>query len=395
MRWAYQELPKWRNVPGFAPRMDRIVGSATVAISNKVQEMKAQGHDVIGFSVGEPDFDTPQHVKDAAKAALDAGHTKYTPGPGIPALREAIAAYHSERNDIPCEPKHVLATPTKQAVAMTLLALAGQGDEVILPDPAWVSYEPITRWAEAEPVPVECAMEDGFRMRADDVAEAITSKSKVILLNSPSNPTGAVNDPADIRGIVELAEDHDLWIVSDEIYQELIYEGTHLSPASVDGAFNRTITIDGLSKSFAMTGWRTGWLVAPEPAFKQINKLQSHSVTMVTSFAQYGAVAALTGPRDSIDTMRSAFVERRQAMVDGLNALPGVECPMPQGAFYAFPRFDTDDDEALCMRLIEEAKIAPTPGSAFGDAGKGCLRFSYATSTERIREGLERLAAAL
>ncbi len=375
--------------------MDRIVGSATVAIAGKVAEMKAAGHDVIGFSVGEPDFDTPEHVKQAAKDALDAGHTKYTPGPGIPALREAIADYHRTTNQIPCDASNVIATPTKQAVAMTFLALAGQGDEVLLPDPAWVSYEPITRWAEAEPVPVPCSIDDGFRMTADAVAEAITSKSKMVLLNSPSNPTGAVNDPADIRGIVELAIDHDLWIVTDEIYQQLIYEGEHLSPASLPDAFDRTVTIDGLSKSFAMTGWRTGWLVAPEPAFKQINKLQSHSVTMVTSFAQYGAVAALTGPQDSVAEMRDAFRSRRQVMVDGLNALPGVECPMPAGAFYAFPKFDTDDDEALCMKLIEEAHVAPTPGSAFGEGGKGCLRFSYATSEERIREGLERVSRVL
>ncbi len=375
--------------------MDGIVGSATVAIAGKVAEMKAAGHDVIGFSVGEPDFDTPEHVKQAAKDALDAGHTKYTPGPGIMPLREAIADYHRQTNGIPCEAKHVLATPTKQAVAMSFLALAGQGDEVILPDPAWVSYEPITRWAEATPVPVPCALEDGFKMRADAVAEAITKDTKMILLNSPSNPTGAVNDPEDIRGIVELAIDHDLWIVTDEIYQQLIYEGKHLSPASIDGAFERTITIDGLSKSFAMTGWRTGWLVAPEAAFAQINKLQSHSVTMVTSFAQYGALAALTGPQDSVTTMREAFRERRQVMVDGLNGLPGVSCPQPQGAFYAFPRFDTEDDEALCMRLIEEAHVAPTPGSAFGQGGRGCLRFSYATSTERIEEGLSRIRAVL
>jgi aspartate aminotransferase len=382
-------------VPGFAPRMDKIVGSATVAISGKVAEMKAAGHDMIGFSVGEPDFDTPDHVKQAAKDALDAGHTKYTPGPGIPALREAIAAYHQNANNIPCNASNVIATPTKQAVAMTFLALAGRGDEIILPDPAWVSYEPITRWAEATPVPVPCSIDDGFRMKADAVAEAITNNSKMILLNSPSNPTGAVNDPDEIRGIVELAVDHDLWIVSDEIYQQLIYDGKHLSPASLPDAFERTVTIDGLSKSHAMTGWRTGWLVAPEPAFKQINKLQSHSVTMVTSFAQYGAVAALNGPQDFVGDMREAFRSRRKVMVDGLNELPGVECPMPDGAFYAFPKFTTTNDTALCMKMIEEAHVAPTPGSAFGEGGKGCLRFSYATSEDKIREGLDRVAKIL
>ncbi len=379
--------------------MDRIVGSATVAISNKVAEMKRAGVDMVSFSMGEPDFDTPQHVKDAAKKALDEGKTKYTPGPGIPELREAIAAAHARDNGIPCEARHVLATPTKQAVMMAILATADQGDEVLLPDPAWVSYEPLVEWAHAKAVPVPCDADNGFRMTPEAVAERITPKTNVILLNSPSNPTGGVNTPEDVRGITELAIDHDLWIISDEIYQKLIYDGEHLSPASLPDAFERTITIDGLSKSFAMTGWRTGWAVAPEPAFKQMNKLQSHSVTHVTTFAQYGAVAALTGPQDSVATMREAFTRRRRLMVDGLNAIDGITCPEPAGAFYAFPHFEQADaaggDEALCMKLIEEAHVAGTPGSSFGAGGNGHIRFSYAASEERIQEGLRRMRAAL
>ncbi len=383
--------------------MDRIVGSATVAISNLVAEKRRAGLDVISFSVGEPDFDTPQHVKDAAKAALDAGKTKYTPGPGIPELREAIAEAHRRDNQIPCEAKHVLATPTKQAVMMAILAVADQGDEVLLPDPAWVSYEPLVQWAHAKPVGVHLGADESFRMTPERVAETITPKTRAIVLNSPSNPTGGVNTPEDVRGITELAIDHDLWIISDEIYQKLTYGGAeHLSPASLDGGFERTITIDGLSKSFAMTGWRTGWLVAPEPAFKQINKLQSHSVTHVTSFAQYGAVAALTGPQDSVESMRQEFMARRKIMVDSLNALPGVDCPTPDGAFYVFPRFDVAHpetgsmtDEQLTMRLIEEAQVAGTHGSSFGPAGRGHMRLSYATSRERIVEGVARIATAL
>lgn len=384
-------------VPGFASRMDRIVGSATVAISQKVSEMKAAGADMVSFSMGEPDFGTPQHVCDAAKRALDDGKTKYTPGPGIPELRAAIAAAHARDNKIPCRPEHVLVTPTKQAVMMSILATAGQGDEVLLPDPAWVSYEPLVQWAHAKPVPVTTSADDGFRMRPDAVAEAITPASKVLLLNSPSNPTGGVNTPDDVRGLVELAIDHDLWIISDEIYQKLIYDGEHLSPASVPDAFDRTITIDGLSKSFAMTGWRMGWAVAPESAFKQMNKLQSHSVTHCTSFAQYGALAAVTGPQDSVETMREAFERRRRIMVEGLNAIDGVTCPEPSGAFYAFPHFEQadGDDTSLCMRLIEDAHIAGTPGSAFGAQGQGHIRFSYATSEERIQTGLERIEKAL
>lgn len=386
-------------VPGFAPRMDRIVGSATVAIAAKVAEKKAAGVDMVSFSMGEPDFDTPPHVKDAAKKALDDGHTKYTPGPGIPALRQAVAETHARDNGIPCKPEHVLVTPTKQAVMMSLLAVADQGDEVLLPDPGWVSYAPIVHWAHAKPVPVPLDAEAGFRMTPDAVAERITPKTRAIVLNSPSNPTGGVNTPDDVRAIVELAHDHDFWIVSDEIYQKLLYEGEHVSPASVEGGFERTITLDGLSKSFAMTGWRMGWAVAPRPAFQQMSKLQSHSITHGTSFAQHGAVAALTGPQDSVAAMKEAFAARRRVMVDGLRALPGVTCAEPAGAFYAFPHFDQAEaeggDEALALRLIDDAHVAGTPGSAFGDAGRGHIRFSYAASTERIEEGLDRLREAL
>lgn len=380
-------------MPSFASRMDRIVGSATVEISNLVAKQRAAGKDIIGLSLGEPDFDTPQHVRDAAKAALDAGHTHYTPGPGIPALREAVARFHHERNGVPCEAANVLVTPAKQAVMMAVLATAGKGDEVLMPDPGWVSYAPIAQWAHATPVGVALRAEEGFRMTPEAVAEAITPRSRLIILNSPSNPTGGANTPHDVRGIVELAQDHDLWILSDEIYQQLLYEGEHLSPASVAGAFERTITIDGLSKSFAMTGWRMGWAVAPPAAFKQMNKLQSHSITHCTSFAQHGAVAALEGPQDAVGLMREVFRARRSIVVDGLRAIDGVTCPTPAGAFYVFPRFDTDDDTALCMRLIDEAGVAGTPGIAFGEGGKGHIRFSYAASDDRLREAMDRLTA--
>jgi aspartate aminotransferase len=381
--------------------MDRIVASATVSVSNKVAELTRAGKDIVSFSMGEPDFDTPEHVRRAAKDALDAGHTKYTPGPGIPELRAAIAAVHARDNKIPCGPGNVLVTPTKQAVMMAILAVADHGDEVLLPDPGWVSYDPITRWAHAEPVPVPLAAEEGFRMTPDALAERITKRSVAVVLNSPSNPTGGVNTPADVRGIVELAADHDLWIITDEIYQKLLYDGKHVSPASLPDAFERTITIDGVSKPYAMTGWRVGWAVAPAPAFTEMNKLQSHSVTQATTFAQYGALAALQGPQDCVADMREAFMHRRRIMVDGLRALVGVTCPEPAGAFYAFPHFEQAEpggsdgsDEALCLRLIE-AGVAGTPGSAFGAAGAAHIRFSYAASEARIREGLARLARAL
>ncbi len=367
--------------------MASIEGSATVAMAAKAAALRAEGHDVIGLSVGEPDFPTPPHVREAAKKALDDGHTHYTPGPGIPELRAAIASFTQHRNGIACEASHVLATPTKQAVMMALQALAGPGDEVILPDPGWVSYGPMVHWAGATPVPVAQRAEDDFRMTPESVAEAITPETRVLLLNSPSNPTGGINTPDDVRGLVELAEDHNLWIISDEIYQDILYEGTHVSPASLDGGFDRTITVDGLSKSFAMTGWRTGWLVAPEPAFKQINKLQSHSITHITSFAQYGAVAALTGPMDAVETMKEAFRARRKILLDGLAEL-GWECASPKGAFYAFPKAPVTAEE-----LLVKAHVATTAGDAFGTAGAGHLRISYATSEDRLREALSRMAA--
>jgi aspartate aminotransferase len=382
-------------VPGFSNRVDRIAASATLAMSALVATKRQQGEDVVSFTVGEPDFDTPRHVKESAIQALLEGKTKYTPGPGIPELREAIAASESESNGIPAKAGNVIATPAKHGVLMSLLATCGSGDEVLLPDPAWVSYVPMVEWAHAAPIAVP--LDEDFRMRPEAVAERITPRTRAIVLNSPSNPTGGVNTPEDVRGILELASDHDFWVISDEIYQKLQFEGKHQSPAGLPGGFERTITINGLSKAFAMTGWRMGWVVAPDAAAEQIGKLQSQSISHVTSFAQYGALAAVTGPQDSVAAMKSEFLARRDIMVEGLRALPGVTVNRPKGAFYCFPRFDPThwgglDDEALALRLLAQANVGTTPGSAFGTEGAGHLRFSFATSTERIREGLQRLA---
>src|SRR5688572_951169 len=377
--------------------MQRIVGSATVAISNLVAQKRREGVDVVSFSVGEPDFDTPQHIKDAAIKALQEGKTKYVPGPGIPELREAVADYHAKENAIPSKAENVLIAASKQSILYSILTVADKGDEVVNPDPAWVSYEPMVQWTHAKPVGVRLTAENGFRMTADAVAQAITKKTRAIVLNSPSNPTGGVNTDADVKGIADLARDHDLWVISDEMYQKIRFDGApHLSPASLPGMFDRTITLDGCSKTYAMTGWRIGWAVAPKPAWEQLDKLQSQSLTHCTSFAQYGAVAAVNGPKDSVETMRREFQARRDLVVAGLRKLPGVTCPVPGGAFYVFPRFDPKhwgglDDDALCMALIDKAGVATTPGSSFGVHGKGHLRLSYATSRDRIAEGLKRM----
>ena len=379
-------------VPGFSSRVTRLTGSATVEISDLVARKRREGANILSFSLGEPDFGTPVHVREAAKQALDAGHTHYTPGAGIMELREGIATAE-QLNNIPCAARNVLVTPAKHAVMMALQAVAGPGDDVLVPDPGWVSYQPQVQWAEARSIPVPLE-KDAFRMTPEAVAAAITPNTRAIIMNSPSNPTGGVQRPEDVRGIVELATDHDLWILSDEIYQKLLYEGKHVSPAGLPGGFERTLTINGLSKSFAMTGWRMGWLIAPDPAFKQINKLQSHSITHCTSFAQYGALEAVRGPQDSVAAMKKEFQARRKIMVEGLRAIPGVKCAMPAGAFYAFPDFSAwGNDLDVAKRLIEHG-VAATPGSAFGDEGKGHLRFSYAASPDNIREGLQRIASA-
>src|SRR5688500_9614670 len=377
--------------------MDRITASATVAIANLVAQKRRDGVDVVSFSVGEPDFDTPQHIKDACVKALQEGKTKYVPGPGIPELREAVAAYHAKDNGIPCKAENVIVSPSKQTVLYSILAVADQGDEVLIPDPAWVSYEPMVQWAHAKPVGVRLTAEAGFRMTPEAVAQAITPKTRAIVLNSPSNPTGGVNTDADVKGIADLAKDHDLWVISDEMYQKIRYDGApHLSPASLPGMFERTITLDGCSKTYAMTGWRIGWAVAPKPAWVELDKLQSQSLTHCTSFAQYGAVAAVAGPKTSVETMRKEFQARRDLVVAGLRKLPGVTCPNPGGAFYVFPRFDPrhwggHDDSKLAEDLLAKANVATTPGSSFGPSGRGHLRLSYATSRERIADGLKRI----
>jgi aspartate aminotransferase len=381
-----------------AARTKRVKASETVRISGLVAEKKQQGIDITSFSVGEPDFDTPQHVREAAKKALDAGETHYTPAGGIHPLREAIAEKHRRENQIQqAQAQDVVVTPTKHAIALTMLALVDHGDEVLLPDPCWVSYEPLVRLAGGTPVFVPLDQDDGFRMRAESLAEKITPKTKLLITNSPSNPTGGTDLEADVKAHADLCKDHDLYLMSDEIYEHIRYEGEHLSPASLPDMYERTITINGLSKSFAMTGWRTGWSLAPAPITKEILKLQGHTITHVTTFAQHGALAALTGTQQPVKDMLQVFTRRRETMLEALNGMPGVTCPTPRGAFYVFPRIEAGgmDDMQLTEHLIENAHIAVTPGSAFGPAGKGHIRISYATSEDRIQQGMKRMRDAL
>ena len=321
-------------------RLQEIPPSGTVAISNLVNQMKGEGIDIISFSVGEPDFNTPGNIVDACEKSLRSGFTHYTPSMGIPELRKAIAESVKAKNGIPCEAKNVLVTPTKQALFMIALAYLDPGDEVILPDPSWVSYEAHIRMCGAVPKYVTTDFSDGFVIDPAKVEAAVTPKTKMIVINSPSNPTGCVQPESTLKGIADIAKDKDLMVMTDEIYENIIYDGAkHYSIAAMPDMFDRTITVSGLSKTYAMTGWRIGWMIAPEADIKAVNKLQSHSVTCCTSFTQPAALEAIRGPQEDKVKMVAQFKKRRDLALDLISEIPGLECNVPGGAFYLFPKF--------------------------------------------------------
>ncbi len=377
-------------------RLQEIPPSGTVAISNLVSKMKAEGADIVSFSMGEPDFSTPSNIADACVESLRSGFTHYTPSTGIPELRKAVADYSRSKNGIPCDASNVLITPTKQALFMIALAYLDPGDEVLLPDPSWVSYEAHIRMTGAVPKYVTTSFDDGFVIDPEKVEAAATSKTKMVVINSPSNPTGCVQPESTIKGIADICVDRDIYALSDEIYENVIYGGRHVSIASMPGMFDRTITVSGLSKTYAMTGWRLGWAIAPAQDIAAINKLQSHSITCCTSFTQPAAVEAITGPQEEKDRMVETFRKRRDLALDLISEIPQLECNVPEGAFYLFPRCSIDmPSNELAERLLKEAKVAVTPGRAFGPAGEGFFRISYATGEDQIREGLSRIKKAL
>ncbi len=372
-------------------RLQEIPASGTIAISNLVSQMKAEGADVISLSMGEPDFTTPENIIEACCGSLREGFTHYTPSAGIPELRKAIA--DSARLDgIPCGPSNVLVTPCKQAIFMTALAYIDPGDEVILFDPSWVSYEACIRLAGGVPVYVPLSFENGFVPDPAAVEAAITPKTKMIIINTPSNPTGCVIPAGVLKEISDIAVSRGVKILSDEIYSSIVYRNRHTSIASFPGVFDNTIVVSGLSKSYAMTGWRLGWALAPEADISAINKLQSHSISCAVSFVQKAAVEALTGPQDSKIAMVAEFRKRRDLVLDLLSEIPGFQCSVPDGAFYVFPKYNRDVPSAkLAEVLLKEGHVAVTPGTAFGPNGEGFFRISYATSEDQIREGMARI----
>ena len=377
-------------------RLQEVPASGTIAISNLVSQMKAEGVDIVSFSMGEPDFTTPENIIDACCDSLHAGFTHYTPSTGIPELREAVAEMENRVDGVPCKASNVLITPTKQAIFMIALAYIDPGDEVILMDPTWVSYEACIRLAGGVPVYVSSKYEDEFVVDPAMIEAAVTPRTKMIILNTPSNPTGTVMPREVLKQIADIAIANDIMVLSDEIYEAIIYEGKHTSIASFPGMFDRTLLVSGLSKTYAMTGWRLGWAVASEENIKAINKLQSHSISCCVSFVQKAAVEAIRGPQDAKNAMVAEFRKRRDLALDLISEIPQLECNVPKGAFYVFPKYSMDMSSAkLAEVLLKEGHVAVTPGIAFGPGAEGFFRVSYATSEDQIREGFDRIKKTL
>ncbi|MGC9502407.1 pyridoxal phosphate-dependent aminotransferase [Baaleninema sp.] len=377
-------------------RVGQVPPSMTLAISAKAKAMKAQGVDVCSFSAGEPDFGTPKHIVEAAKQALDEGKTRYGPVAGELQLREAIAEKLRTDNHIDYKAENVQVTNGgKQSLFNAILALIDPGDEVIVPAPYWVSYPEIVKLAEGVPVIVSTTAETQFKITPERLKAAISPKTKLFVLNSPSNPTGVVYTPEEIRALAEVVREAGIWVISDEIYEKILYDGAeHLSIAAVSPELrDRTITSNGFAKAFSMTGWRVGYLAAPVELIKATSTLQSHSTSNVCTFAQFGALAALQSPQSPgcIEEMRSSFAKRRAYILDRVASIPGLSAPKPDGAFYVFIDIASTGLSSMefCDRLLEEYHVAAVPGIAFGT--DTCLRLSYATDMAAIEKGLDRL----
>ena len=367
--------------------------SLTLSIDAKAKAMKAEGIDVCGFGAGEPDFDTPEHIKQAAIAALEAGFTKYTPSAGLPELRQAISEKLEADNQLSYRPSQVVVSSgAKHSCYNAILATCQPGDEVLIPSPYWVSYPDMVRLAGAEPVIVQTTERNAWKMRASDFENAMTPRTKMVILNTPGNPSGSVYTREELEGIVEVAAEEDIYILSDEIYEKLVYDDQkHVSVASLSKeAYDLTITVNGFSKAYAMTGWRLGYLAAPEAVAKAVDNIQSHSTSNPCSFAQKGAVAALKGDQQGLADMRDEFAMRRDYMFDRITKIPNITAVKPQGAFYILVNISQLglSSQNFADRLLSKANVAVVPGAAFGD--DRTVRLSYATSIDIIKKGLDR-----
>jgi len=378
-----------------ASRMDSIGTETAFEAAARARALEATGRSVIHLEIGEPDFDTPANIREAAKAALDAGATHYPPFAGLPDLRAAIAEDATARKGFQVDPGQVFVTVGGKGVMVyAILAVVEPADEVIVPDPGYPIYESLTRFLDATPVPIPIRMENDFQIDVDELEALITPRTKLVVINSPANPTGGVLTRSDIERIAALAIRHDLVVLSDEIYGRILYDGAeHVSIASLPGMAERTVVLDGFSKTYAMTGWRLGYAIVPAWLEQAYGTLIINTISGATAFAQHGAIEALRGPQDAVDGMVAEFKARRDLIVDGLNEIPGIECLRPSGAFYVFPDISATglSGHDFADRLLHETGVCVLAGTAFGHVGTGHVRISYANSRENLTEALGRL----
>ncbi len=385
-----------------ARKVQNVSESLTLALTAKAKQMKKEGIDIIGFGAGEPDFDTPDHIKQVAIDDLKKGFTKYTPASGIPELKQAVCEKLKRENQLDYTPKQIIIScGAKHSLYNAIIAIVDDGDEIIIPAPYWLTYPEQVKAAGGKPVFINAPAKADFKITPDQLKKAITNKTVAMILNSPSNPTGAVYFKAELEALGKVIVEKDIAVITDEIYEKILYDGAeHYSIAALSPELKkRAIVVNGVSKSYSMTGWRIGYAAGPQEVIAAMSRLQSHSTSNPTSFCQNASIAALTGDQSNIQMMLKAFDERRRYMVETLNKIPGVKCTMPKGAFYVFPDVsgaftkNIQGSMALSEYLLKEAKVGVVPGVAFGD--DNCVRLSYATSLENIKKGLERIAQAL
>ncbi len=383
------------NPIALAERMSRLGTESAFDVLVRAKALEAQGRSVIHLEIGEPDFDTPSHIVEAGVQALRSGETHYTPAAGIPELRRAIADYVSRTRGIEVGSERVVVTPGgKPIMFFTILALVGPGDEVIYPDPGFPIYQSVINFAGAKPVPLHLREEKDFGFDAEELESLVTDRTKLVIINSPHNPTGGIIGDNELEVLARLAVERDFLVLSDEIYTRMIYDGSPKSIASIPGMLDRTIILDGFSKTYAMTGWRLGYGIIPPDLAEQVTRLIINCNSCTPGFSQHAAVAALTGPQDAVDEMLVEFRRRRDAIVNGLNEIPGISCRKPAGAFYVFPNVTElgRPSGELADLLLNEGGVALLAGTAFGKAGEGYLRLSYANSLANIEEALDRIA---
>jgi aspartate/methionine/tyrosine aminotransferase len=375
----------------YAQRLNRLGTETAFEVLARAQALEAMGKKVIHLEIGEPDFDTPRYIRKAAAEALEQGFTHYGPSAGLPEFRRLIAEQWNRERNIPCDFENVVVTPgAKPIMFFAMLALLEEGDEVLYPSPGFPIYESVANFLNARTIPLVLREQNSFDLDVKDLESKITSRTRLLVLNSPHNPTGSVMKPETVEAVAALARRHDFWILADEIYARILYEGRHLSIASLPGMAERTIVLDGFSKTYAMTGWRLGFGIMEKQLAKHVARLMTNSNSCTATFVQKAGHAALAGGQAEVQAMHEEFRARRDVIVEGLNKLPGVTCFMPRGAFYAFPNITGTGIKSaeLAKLMLEEAGVACLSGTAFGAAGEGYLRFSYANSTENIRTAL-------